>query len=196
MFRGSSSGHEVEIDLPVGRARIRGRIAEVFGWGLLAYRYGRLGPKDHLRLWIRHLALSGQNPETITDGSGSILLGREEGWRYGVVDNAKDVLDELVAIYLEGQNKPISFFPASSWEYARRRFRREEAGEALRCARQVWRGNDFRGGEEDQPHVRICFRNRNPLDSSFAALAERIWQPLLQTAEELDDPLQTPRSGG
>ena len=196
MFRGSSSGHEVEIDLPVGRGRIRGRIAEVFGWGLLAYRYGRLGPKDHLRLWIRHLALSGQNPETITEGSGSILLGREEGWRYGVVDNAKDVLDELVAIYLEGQNKPIAFFPASSWEYARRRFRHEEAGEALRCARQVWRGNDFRSGEEDQPHVRICFRNRNPLDSSFAALAERIWQPLLQTAERLDDPLQTPRSGG
>ncbi len=188
-LRGSSRGGAVSVELPVGGRRLWGTIEDVVDAGLVSYRYGRLGPKDHLRLWIRHLALSVQDPQG-TAGRGSILIGREEAWRYRTVEKAKDILEGLISIYLEGQNEPVPFFPASSWEYARRRVRGEPPGEALRCARQVWRGSDFLGGEEGQPHLRICFRNRNPLDASFAALAERILRPLLETAERLDDPSQ------
>jgi len=188
-LRGSSTPSAVAVDLPVGGRRLCGQVEDIFDAGLLSHRYGRLGPKDHLRFWVRHLALSAQDPGRVGAG-GSVLLGRGEAWRYRAVDNPEDILEGLVSIYLEGRNKPIHFFPDSSWEYACRRVRQEPPGEALRCARRIWSGNDFAGGEEDQPHIGMCFRNMNPLDASFADLAERILRPLLGTAERIDGVLQ------
>ena len=184
-FRGDAAGDSVSIDLQIGSPRLLGRIENIFPQGFFSYRYGNLGPKDHLRLWIRHLALSAQKCKKFC--GRSILMGREETWIYGEVDYAKEKLEEMVDIYLKGHNNPTCFFPNSSWEYARRRRLGDMPGDALGYARQHWDGNKFLRGECHQPHIRLCFRNREPFGEIFPVLAERILIPLMDAAKRLED---------
>ena len=51
----------------------------------------------------------------------------------------------------------------------------------------AWEGNEFqdRRGEKDEPHFALCFRDMDPLDEEFVALARKVFGPILANQTEV-----------
>jgi len=176
------------VDLALGDFRLTGRISGRYGGRLVQQRYARVRPQDHLRAWISHLALG------LADSPRSSMLvsRRAEGegtwvaWEYAPVENGDGLLVALLERYWEGLQRPLQFFPRSSWDYARLVLEKgSPEGEALRKAWEAWAGDDYRRGENEDPYYHLCFRDTDPLDDEFRRLARELFEPLLAHQKEV-----------
>src|SRR5207248_10860956 len=97
----------------IGDFTLSGRIDRVRGDTLLHYRLTKLKTKDFVRIWIEHLA------RNLTEQKPALLFGNEEeetaGYAFPPVDNAREVLTGLLAIYWGGLREPLPLFARSSW---------------------------------------------------------------------------------
>jgi exodeoxyribonuclease V gamma subunit len=181
-------GEPFPVDITVGDFRLRGRIEAVYGERLVHHRYASARPQDHLGLWILHLALG-----VAGFSRTSILMGlRPEGeaawaaWEYGPVGESGEILAAILACYWEGLQRPLHFFPRSSWTYAQFLVQKERRGEeALRRAFETWTGDDYRRGEREDPYYDLCFRDADPLDEEFRSLATELFGPLMAHQKEI-----------
>jgi exodeoxyribonuclease V gamma subunit len=144
---------------------------------LVRFRCAQVKAKDRLRAWVEHLVLNcvgaGEYPRE------SILIGSDATLGFGAIEECREILEALVARYWEGLCHPVHFFPAASFEYATKVANPVTAERALDAARSKWEGNDFVPGEAADPYYRLCFKNVDPLDEIFAALALEVFEPLL-----------------
>ena len=89
-------------------------------------------------------------------------------------------------IYWHGLCRPVFFFPASSWAYANALLEKGRSDEdALRAARRLWLGDDFRRGECDDSYYQCCFRGMDPLGEEFKETAIEIFGPLLMRQKKV-----------
>jgi exodeoxyribonuclease V gamma subunit len=169
----------LEFTLHLAGCRLHGRITNIFADGLIQYRYANLKAKDHLRLWLQHLAFNASNP-----GHGpcrSILLGKEEVWSYEAVEESHELLTRLVEAYLAGLTKPLHFFPESSLCFAQAILEKGKAEDvALSHAVRTWTGGEFNRGEGEDLYYQLCFGQTNPLDNAFREFALEVYAPLIQ----------------
>ncbi len=183
----------LEVDLHISGFRLAGQIDGIYGRRLAQYRYARLKSRDHLRLWIYHLALNsvmaGDYPLT------SMLAGLHPGtrepewtaWEYSPVDESKEILRKLLEIYWTGMIMPLHFFPGSSWIYAQEILKKKRSPEdALQSAHANWQGNGYTPGECEDAYYQLSFRETDPLDSDFQYMAEEVFGPMLAHQAELD----------
>ena len=173
----------LDLDLRVNDFRLTGRLP-LYDGGLVHFRPAVLKIKDHLRLWIAQLAMR------LASGRGAvgpaILLGRGEAWRYQAPAGGEEILAALLEIYWAGLQKPLPFFPLSSWKYGCEVFGSGKSpAEGLQSALRLWRGDDERPGEGAHPYYRLCFRDREPLDEEFQELAARVLAPLFAAREKI-----------
>ena len=86
----------------------------------------------------------------------------------------------LLELYWEGSRRLLHFFPKSALAYVERFRKEQDADKALRAARGAWEGDEFRQGfaERDDPYYRLAYRDTDPLDAEFAALAAAVFEPL------------------
>ncbi len=175
----------VELDLTLGEYRLRGWLREVRPAGLLRYRTGKLRARDRLRLWLEHLALNAVAPPGVA--CVSVFCAEDDLLRLGPVADAAARLQELVGLYREGWREALPFFPETSLAYAERLLRKgEDAEAALAAAAKVWAGSQFAAGDGEDVYNRLAFRGRDPLDTRFAELAERVYAPLFAAQMEGD----------
>ncbi|HYR02016.1 MAG TPA: hypothetical protein VES58_01630, partial [Syntrophobacteria bacterium] len=118
------------------------------------------------------------------------LLGEGEAtwvaWEYSPVENGAGLLVGLLERYREGLQRPLPFFPRSSWAYARLVLERgSPEGEALGKVSETWAGDDYRRGEREDPYYHLCFRDTDPLDDEFRRLAIDLFEPLLAHQKEV-----------
>jgi exodeoxyribonuclease V gamma subunit len=148
--------------------------------GCLRYRFGRLRAKDHLDLWLQHLALClaepGQGPRE------SALVCTDYTLRLQHVANSRAVLEELLVLYRRGLEQPLCFFPRSSFEYARTLRKSSSETRALSAARTAWEGSEPFPGEGMDRYYRRCFETIDPLGADFRELSRRVFDPLLDCA--------------
>ena len=182
----------LELDVPISGFRLVGQIQGLYPGNLMQYRYSRVGPRDRLRLWIRHLALNclgnGHYPRT------SILAGlkgrgqeREwTAWEYSPVEDAMEILEGLLEQYWAGLSRPLHFFPRTSWEYSLKGLVKGRSSDnALESAHKTWIGNEYSPGECSDAYYQICFKDINPLDSDFMRVSEEVFRPLQKIQKEL-----------
>ena len=170
------------VSLQIGDFRVEGELPLFHAVGIVHCRAAKMKPTAQLRLWIEHLALQlAGRPEVKT----SWLIAEDETWRFNEVPEAEGVLQQLLGIYFLGLTKPLPFFPASSFAFARPKGKKSPAERAA----QEWEADedsDFGNGESQDAYFNLCFRNTaNPLDEEFERLAKIIVEPLLahQTLE-------------
>jgi exodeoxyribonuclease V gamma subunit len=170
----------LEVELQFGDFRMKGCIGNIYGNGLLQFRYADVKPKDRLIIWVHHLVVHNLHKKNYP--LNSILACKDEDYRYVQVNESGRLLEELLHVYRRGLTEPIHFFPRSSFAYAEALYRRgKEPGEALRAARKEWEGSDFGGmAESRDPYFRLCFKHTDPLDEPFEELAKKIYQPLME----------------
>jgi exodeoxyribonuclease V gamma subunit len=177
-FREGGPLAPLEVDLALGEFRVVGRIDRLYPRGLLHFRYAKVKPKDRLRIWILHLlvnriGLPGYPQE-------ARLFGQDKSCGYPPVKDSEARLLELLELYWQGLQRPLHFFPYTSWVYVEALWKEKEKVEALRLSRAAWEGSDFSRGEGEDPYYQVCFEHRDPLDEEFQSLAERIFRPLRQ----------------
>ncbi|PJA47819.1 MAG: exodeoxyribonuclease V subunit gamma [Syntrophobacterales bacterium CG_4_8_14_3_um_filter_49_14] len=175
----------LDINLDIAGFKLRGQIVSLSAEGLIHWRYAKLKAKDHLRMWIYHLALNGVAPREYP--RRSFLLGQDEVWEYAPVEKYEEILEGLLHKYWIGLSNPLKFFPETSWAYARQVFKKGgEREEGIHSARKVWMGSDDKHGkpgECEDPSYRVCFGKANPLDAEFQQLAEEIFGTLFMHQE-------------
>lgn len=164
---------DIEIDLPLAGIRLTGWLRNVYAQGLLRYRPANIKAQDRLRIWIEHLLFNSQGRS-----GPSHYVGRDGVMHLAAVANAEALLTELVALYQQGLQQPLHFYPQSSWAQVT----------DSNKVKGIWEGNSFMdiAGEGDDPYTELALRGQPALDEAFEQLARQIYAPLL-AAMEVDD---------
>jgi exodeoxyribonuclease V gamma subunit len=175
----------LDLDLALGEFRVTGRVDRRNATGPLLYRCARLKPKDVLRAWLLHLAVNAVVPGS---AAATILIGEDGLREYAPPPDTPAALMDLLDLYWQGLNAPLKFFPNTALAFAEAEFKSRQkkpsrtATPPLEKARVKWEGSDFpkRKGEKEDAHFALCFRDADPLDEEFIALARRVFDPILQ----------------
>ncbi|TYL49842.1 exodeoxyribonuclease V subunit gamma [Nocardioides sp. BGMRC 2183] len=187
---------DVDVDLGGGR-RLTGTVAKVHGNQVVSLSYSRLKPRQRLDGWVDVLALSA----TYSDENWtSHAVGRERAGPKralaGPIDHrAVDWLRDLVALYDEGQTRPLPLpvATAAGWAEGHHRSQFGEPIDPHQLATRAWVTDPHNSygieGEDADPAHRGVYGVRAPLqvllDAGLPELAERLWQPLLAGAERV-----------
>jgi exodeoxyribonuclease V gamma subunit len=167
--------------LPVGPFTLTGFLDGLYTTSMITYRYALLNARDHLDLWLAHLAAS------VVHRQGypveSLLIGKDKSWRIRPVDQPDSILGELLSIYWSGMKKDVHFFSQSAWVYVELLRKKTPAQQALNRAAWNWIGYKNLKGECNDRYYTLCYSGDNPLDSTFEDLARRILEPLLNHEE-------------
>ena len=167
------------------RFKINGRIDNLYPHARIVYRMAKIRPKDKLSLFIQHLAMLAAPAFELP--KVSIMIGKDLIIKLGPVKDPGSVLDEYLARYWEGMQRPLCFFPLTSYVYALQRIEREaEPRRAMRQALKSWQGGYYQDGEVLDPYINLCKETAHPLDPTFEPLALQIYTPLIRNLEILD----------
>ena len=139
------------------------------------WRCATMKGMDRLALWCEHLVLNTLKPDGYPRESR--LVCTDLTLTLPPLDNAPELLADLVALYRDGLCRPLHFFPQASWLYLK---------EGPTKARERWNGTDHSPSpaESSDPSMALCFTGQNVLDNTFALLAQRIYGPLKAVAVE------------
>ena len=186
----------VDLDLVVrgtrgGDTLVTGRIADIWESGRVAYRAGKAEGKYELDLWIRHLALSASGWEGASRLQGT--AGSEAGFGPLALEDAADLLRQLLDLYWMGQQYPLLFFPRCSWTFKAQRFYCRKDADPERSAFERLMSQRYGWGAygEPGPYGELVLGERCPYDPyadlsglpvpeglGAAELAEQIWEPV------------------
>ncbi len=169
---------------------LSGRIEGITGDGRLQVRAAKCNPKDRIRAWITHLALTAAHGPVTTR-----LIGKDGAWAFGEVAEPLSVLEALVEGYRAALQEPLPFFTQASYCFADCTYAYEQAatgGKATRrtkspmdAARDGYDGSEFgdwKTGDRADAYVALCWRDREPLvqlAEQFAQRSMAFWRPAL-----------------
>ncbi len=164
-----------------------GKLTGIHNHGLVRMRYANKKAKDFLSSWIHHLVLCSLMDDRLSPKT--TLLCKDSTWEFRSVDDSKKILEYLVSLFWQGLFKPVPLFPESSYEYARQLMIKKKTPQAaLKAANASWVGNEFRRGESQDPHFKLCFRKIMQLsENNFQELAEKVFFPLLAHCVEITE---------
>lgn len=182
----------LEVDLVLDGFRLRGWLSGVTPGGLVTYRVGKVGAKDCLRLWVRHLALCALAPAGVSLASRH--FGEDGELALGPVADARAQLRALAGAWREGLAAPLPFFPETSLAWARAERTGTPEGDCWRAARKHWHDGYQDRGEALDVWVAVAFRDWEPPDAAFVAAARAVAGPLL--AAEVAGPSGQPEVRG
>jgi exodeoxyribonuclease V gamma subunit len=150
----------VTIRAKIGDFDLSGRIDRVRGDTLLHYRLTRLKPKDFVRIWIEHLA------RNLTEQKPALLFGKEgeeiASYEFPPLNNAHEILTELLTTYWRGLSAPLRLFPRSSWTFVEKIFAKQKRERARYLAEKDWKSNENdpkSKGEREDSYIKLAFRN-------------------------------------
>lgn len=153
------------------------------GVGLLHYSPSKLKPKHQLALWVEHLALCAAGILGTTQHSVLIAKDAERVFEVLAPEAALAMLCDYVALYREGQSRPLPLFPNASFELAL-----DSDEGALRKARKLWAGSEWDRSTPDSRDAYIALAHRGCVDDPIELeehlrLAQTVYGPLRQMGE-------------
>ena len=186
---------DVEIDARIGDVHLTGLIGDVFATsGHVRIQFSRLQGRSELSTWIRHLLLARFAPAA--HPRQAMIVGRpvkdstEVQVVFRPVDDAQDLLADLLRLYALGLTRPLPLFPAASRAYAALCARGAACAKALEAARKTFEGEFVGFGEGADAYNELAFAGVDPFaepandaDTGFAELALTVFAPLLAHRE-------------
>ncbi len=207
--------------LTPGRAPVRltGRLPADEN-GLIFYRPAPLKGRDLLACWARHLILNliagdDDSPDTLfaarrgAAGESPVAAAQTEQpvcarvvvYRLAALNahdpqkrraRAREYLNQLLVLLDEGQQRPLPFFPETSFAFAGARQNGADDFTALKAARSRWfiARPGLEGGEFTRPAVNLCFTAREPVvpgtreHDRFRRLATEVYGPIFPYLRE------------
>ena len=177
----ASSPGAIDAQWDIAGFRLSAHVTGCSDTGCLRYRFGKLRAKDQLGLWLQHLAFCLAAPGK--DECQSVFVCTDRTLRLKRVADSRPLLEELLAVYRQGLERPLCFFPKTSLAYALALRASASPRRALGAARAAWNGSEPHEGESADPYYRRCFETIDPLGEEFQELSRRVFGPLLDGAE-------------
>nr|MBF6624782.1 exodeoxyribonuclease V subunit gamma [Stutzerimonas stutzeri] len=192
-LRPSEVPEPLPVDITLAGVRIHGWLDGVTPGGLFGWKLGRLGEWDLAPFWLRHLLLNLSATPGIE--RNSLMLSPTGDWQLGPLANAAELLEPWLLAYRDAICEPLPLLPRSSHAFAKGWRHPSRGSEPLdtarKRAREAWLGGEFSpiAAECEDPWNALAFRDREPLDERFEALAEQLIGPILDAlaADEEDD---------
>jgi exodeoxyribonuclease V gamma subunit len=181
------------VDITLAGVRVHGWLDGVTPGGLFGWKLGRLGEWDLPPFWLRHLLLNLSATAGIE--RNSLMLSPAGDWQLGPLTNAAELLEPWLAAYRCAIREPLPLLPRSSHAFARGYRKPTRGSEPLDCARkrarEAWLGAEFSpiAAESEDPWNALAFRDRDPLDERFEALAEQLIGPALDALADDEEDL-------
>jgi exodeoxyribonuclease V gamma subunit len=198
---------DVTVDLADGR-QVRGTVSGLHDTVLVSVSFSRLAAAARLRAWISIVALTASDSDSPW-GAATVGRGVRAHPQCATLTPlprgvAAAVLEDLVELYDQGLREPLPLPVKTAAAYAETRFSGADPADAAVRAREKWATGKFPGEDEDDAHAMVWGR-RAPFDclltpcratdagaiaasirpaagnepDRFAALATRLWFPLL-----------------
>jgi exodeoxyribonuclease V gamma subunit len=178
----------LDADFEFGLFYLFGKLDHRYQKGLVRTRYANTTARDLLHAWVYHLLLSAAVSNTGSDPQKSFLFCKDSGWEFTPVHDCEDRLSRLLELYWQGLTVPLRFFPETSLAYCRQILKKPDSPhDALMAAHRKWEGNSYHGawGESNDPYYSLCFKQIDPLDETFEALATLVFEPMLNHCRKL-----------
>src|SRR5438445_7999057 len=103
------------------------------------------------------------------------------------MDNAREVLTDLLTIYWGGLRQPLPLFPRSSWTFVEKISAWKKRDSALYSARNDWKSNEYdekSKGEREDGYIKLAFRNRDDvLDDEWEKISLLVFGPIFSARE-------------
>lgn len=183
-YRAGAPREPVALGLEIGDMRVVGSVSDLWPRGRIIVRLNPIRAADLVEAWVHHLCLNVLRPQEVEPVTYLIGAGgtkEEAELRFAPVADAEEHLRRLLALYWQGLQGPLHFFPRSARAYV-------DAGkDPLGAARKEWetqrgQGGSQRLGEGEEAYYKLAFRDLDPLDEQFETLAEAIFGSLLSCA--------------
>ncbi len=193
---------DIALDLDAS-TRLWGTVPGVHGHDIVIPQYGRLHARQRLQAWVQVLAAAASQPgqpwQVVTVGWGGGQ--RNPGPVRSLLtapDNPRELLAELAVIRAAGLESPLPIPVGTTAAFAERAAAGSSPASARLAGEREWQGSYDRPGEVtdpaciylygpnlpfavlwDEPVTNLETSWRGARTGRFAALALRIWEPLL-----------------
>lgn len=183
-----------EVALTVDGVTLTGVLQRSASGGLVQAQFSRVGKRRELDVWIRHLVLNA----TCAPAAASVLVGRPDGGdgvatvRFSPVAEPLRHLATLVALFQQGQSRPLPLFEGASRAYATALRAKKGTPRAAcdKALKEFVSGGFTHEGDLGDAHVRLLFPQPrpewgDPATSELGAVAVQVFGPLLDHREEV-----------
>jgi exodeoxyribonuclease V gamma subunit len=153
---------------------------DVFPTGQVLGRFAKAKGKDFLSGWINHLALQVLAPSE--QMRTTWMIARDGRWRFDPVDDARDMLENLLDLFDQGHDECLPFFPESSHAFVVES--KKDIFRGRQKAREKWLGSNYVSSEKDDAYFSLCFRDVDALDESFEKLATLVFGPVVDNVSK------------
>ncbi len=174
--------HGRYIDIEAGKIKITGNINNVVDMLneeknticqiRYDYSFAKFSPKRILQAWIYHLALNIRADGKYPVESRLILRsnkpGKAEEMHFLPVKEPFLLFRDLVELFENGMQKPLIFFPETSWAFAETIFKSsnelsdQNIKKALSACRKKWGGSFNLSGEKTNRYLSFIFNDKEP----------------------------------
>jgi len=191
-YIGGRQERDTEINLVISDMQLSGFVKGLYEDEYIQLRTGKPRPKDHIRFWLTHLALTSDPSSGV---SKSALLaydtskGKVEKLTLKRTALAPSHLQDLVNWYKQAhtQKQALMFFKDTSYKYAERLLVYEDPPEkALQKAQKKWEDiHSYSQPESKDSYIKTVFRDKYTIDDPvFTKNALRFWEPFLKAVKK------------
>ena len=168
IFTASGPMEPLDMDFEAGGRRVIGRLQGVRESALVRYRCGKFSGKDAVRCWIEHLCLNAVGVPGYPQAT-QVVSQDLKPFSLAPIAEPLQHLGDLITLYLDGLQRPLPFFPNSSYEYAK-------TGK-LGSAKKKWSDEKF--PESADRSFKAVFGDTDPLHGEFQSIATTVFAPFL-----------------
>lgn len=177
-----------EIDLVFSSTRLQGWIKRDYAKRHVTVRVNEAKAKDYLEAWLYHLLLCASDAPEFEETLLLTLNKKVMTQTFKKIEKQQALahVSDLLAIYINGRQRPLPFFPKSAWEFYSN-LEKEGEERAFTKACQTFYGNSFdkSRNEASDANVSRVFPLIEDVKHDFIRLAKTIYAPLCtQMAEE------------
>ena len=182
----------LSIDLSLNTHRLAGQQISGVSQGQQFFLHpGRWKAKSSIEFWIRHLFSNAKKPQksliqSLQDSESSIELPP-------IVD-AISILEDLLSLFLRGQERPLSFFPQLSWDALEKLEKRTvqfEEDELVSFSKSLLVDDSQNAWSTPaypwDKYAQTCFGEEPTLGVGYAQLSLCIWGPFKEALQKKGD---------
>ncbi len=139
------------------------------------YSFAKFSAKKILTAWIYHLVLNIYIEEKYPVNTYLFLRGDDPSkavnFFFPSLKNAFSYFCDLVDLFKNGMERPLLFFPETSWVFAetirksRGGFSYENIKKAVGVCRKKWNGSFYMEGEKTNRYLSFVFKDNDPFDA-------------------------------
>lgn len=180
-FRPTGDPAAINFEIRDAGVRLSGRLGDLYESGQYLSRHGRTHARFYLALWIKHLILNVERPESVAQVSH--WRGDDATLTLAPLPDAERHLTALLQLFRRGMNEAIPFFSESSLIYARGLKKDGDRSAALFAAQKKYSdAGPYYFSEDEDPYLRSVFRNGVDWEQ-FEQLAVEVYGPIIEHLE-------------